>query len=74
MKSNFVLKAVALTVVGAGLAYGGYWAGTHRSMLATAPPTETASAAAGDKIDPKTGRKVLYWHDPMVPVLTIAQN
>ena len=27
----------------------------------------TGSPAAGDRIDPKTGRRVLYWHDPMVP-------
>jgi Cu(I)/Ag(I) efflux system membrane fusion protein len=67
MKSNFALKAVALALAGAGLAYGGYWAGTHRGMPASAPSIETNSAAAGDKVDPKTGRKVLYWHDPMVP-------
>lgn len=67
MKSNIALKAVALALAGAGLAYGGYWAGTHRSMPASAPSTEAISAAARDKIDPKTGRKVLYWHDPMVP-------
>src|SRR6266542_2796358 len=27
----------------------------------------TRAGAQGDKIDPKTGRRVLYWHDPMVP-------
>jgi Cu(I)/Ag(I) efflux system membrane fusion protein len=26
-----------------------------------------AATQSSDKIDPKTGRKVLYWHDPMVP-------
>ncbi len=67
MKSNFALKAIALVLAGAGLAYGGYWAGTHRGMPASAPSTEATSAAAGDNVDPKTGRKVLYWHDPMVP-------
>src|SRR5258708_20231427 len=25
------------------------------------------ASATGDKTDPKTGRKVLYWYDPMVP-------
>lgn len=67
MKSNIALNAVALALVGAGLAYGGYWAGTHHGMPASAPSTETTSAAAGDNVHPKTGRKVLYWHDPMVP-------
>lgn len=32
----------------------------------TATPA-AAQAAAGAKIDPASGRRVLYWHDPMVP-------
>ena len=68
MKSNFALKSIALALVGAGLAYGGYWAGTHQSAPQSMTSAVPAPAAAGgDKIDPKTGRKVLYWHDPMVP-------
>jgi Cu(I)/Ag(I) efflux system membrane fusion protein len=67
MKSNFALKAVVLAFAGAGLAYGGYWAGTQQSMSRATTFTETAATTAGDKVDPKTGRKVLYWHDPMVP-------
>ncbi|MBK4734660.1 efflux RND transporter periplasmic adaptor subunit [Noviherbaspirillum pedocola] len=67
MKSRFVLNAIALAIVGAGLAYGGYWAGSHRKMPETSASASTVSGAAGGKIDPKTGRKVLYWHDPMVP-------
>lgn len=65
MSTNFALKAVALAVVGAGLAFGGYWIGSqgHGSMQ----PAATSQEVAGEKIDPKTGRKVLYWHDPMVP-------
>ncbi|WP_194725318.1 efflux RND transporter periplasmic adaptor subunit [Noviherbaspirillum malthae] len=65
MKNNFALKALALVLAGAGLAFGGYWVGSqgHGSMQ----PTATSQDAAGEKIDPKTGRKVLYWHDPMVP-------
>ena len=64
MKSNTAMKALVLALAGAGLAYGGYWAGMHSnaSQAATA-----AVGAPGDRIDPKTGRKVLYWHDPMVP-------
>lgn len=65
MKANFALKAIALALVGAGLAFGGYWVGLrgHGSMQ----PTAASQEAAGEKNDPKTGRKVLYWHDPMVP-------
>jgi Cu(I)/Ag(I) efflux system membrane fusion protein len=62
MKSNIAMKVLVLALAGVGLAYGGYRAGTQQSMsqLATAP-------AAANKTDQKTGRKVLYWHDPMVP-------
>jgi Cu(I)/Ag(I) efflux system membrane fusion protein len=63
-------------LLGAGLG-GGYWLAMNRahkdtsgSSVAQAEAVASASsspAAAGDKTDPKTGRKVLYWHDPMVP-------
>lgn len=67
MKTNIASKAVALALVGAGLAYSGYWAGTHQSAPQSMTSGMAAPATAGDKIDPKTNRKVLYWHDPMVP-------
>lgn len=57
-----LIKTTALLLLGLALAAGGYLAGRHQ-----APATATASADSGEKIDPKTGRKVLYWHDPMVP-------
>ena len=63
MKRKFAFTAVVLALLGAGLAFGGYWAGTHRSTQ----PELTAATAAGAKTDPAAGRKVLYWHDPMVP-------
>lgn len=66
MKSNIATKALALAMAGAGLAYGGYWVGMHQGIGQSAMPA-AASAPAGDKIDPNTDRKVLYWHDPMVP-------
>ncbi|KVM60349.1 RND transporter MFP subunit [Burkholderia ubonensis] len=61
------LVRAALTVfAGAALLGAGYFAGTrHAATPAAAASTVTASS--DDKIDPKTGRKVLYWHDPMVP-------
>jgi Cu(I)/Ag(I) efflux system membrane fusion protein len=79
-RHNFAL--VALIILGAALiGASGYWLGTKRSSPAGAPVTpgrsspetdiaaaaQGASNQAGDKIDPKTGRKVLYWHDPMIP-------
>jgi len=68
MKANSAMKAFVLALAGAGLAFGGYWVGSqgHGNMQPATSPV-SAPGAAGDKIDPKTGRKVLYWHDPMVP-------
>lgn len=61
MKPKFALKVVVLALAGASLVFGGYWFGTQRNMDAA------TSGTATEKVDPKTGRKVLYWHDPMVP-------
>jgi Cu(I)/Ag(I) efflux system membrane fusion protein len=61
MKTNFAVKPIVLALAGAGLAFAGYWMGSHRGA------NETATAASGSSIDPRSGRKVLYWHDPMVP-------
>src|SRR5438094_371061 len=42
--------------------------GMHSSIGATVPATQSTTGAQkqGD-VDPVTGRKILYWHDPMVP-------
>jgi Cu(I)/Ag(I) efflux system membrane fusion protein len=63
MKTNHIAVAwVAAGVLCAG-GYGLYWLGMKQGMA-----TRAASAApAGGAVDPATGRKVLYWHDPMVP-------
>jgi Cu(I)/Ag(I) efflux system membrane fusion protein len=57
--------AVAFFVAGAVGAggYGLYQAGLHKGQSMTVQ----GPAAGATKIDPATGRKVLYWHDPMVP-------
>ncbi|ATD61938.1 efflux transporter periplasmic adaptor subunit [Janthinobacterium svalbardensis] len=62
MNSNFNLKAIALVIAGVALASGGYWVGSRGNSDAgrMAPPGDTG-------LDSKTGKKVLYWHDPMVP-------
>jgi Cu(I)/Ag(I) efflux system membrane fusion protein len=76
MRRNvLVLLLGAGALLGAGLG-GGYWLAMNRShkdtggtpvAQAEAAAPGSVQSAAGDKIDPKTGRKVLYWHDPMVP-------
>lgn len=64
---------LALTVVVVAMAAGGY--GLYRlgmnHAMHTSDATAAASIAAGAQkagdIDPASGKKVLYWHDPMVP-------
>ncbi|MGF6245185.1 Cu(I)/Ag(I) efflux system membrane fusion protein [Paraburkholderia sp. GAS38] len=75
MKQKLIVRAVAAMFAAGVLLGAGYVAGTHRAetdtamaSAATATPSATATATTtADKVDPKTGRKVLYWHDPMVP-------
>jgi len=72
MKKLSILALIA--VIGAG-GYGLYRLGMNHAMqlrattsnaASAAPATAAAAQKAGD-IDPATGKKVLYWHDPMVP-------
>ncbi|KWE87003.1 RND transporter MFP subunit [Burkholderia ubonensis] len=64
-KKPLVRAALAL-FAGAVLLGAGYVAGARNAATNTTAAT-TVAASLGDKVDPKTGRKVLYWHDPMVP-------
>jgi Cu(I)/Ag(I) efflux system membrane fusion protein len=69
MKSKQILLVlVAAGVIGAG-GYGLYTAGMKHAMASSASPDAPSSdTAQGDSsVDPETGKKVLYWHDPMVP-------
>jgi Cu(I)/Ag(I) efflux system membrane fusion protein len=70
----------AATVVLALVAYAAFEAGIERGRTRASGIVDTAAAAraapsrpassptlkAGD-VDPSTGKRVLYWHDPMVP-------
>lgn len=66
MTKKPLVRAVLAVFAGAVLVGAGYLAGTRHAAtgVSVAP---IAAAASSEKIDPKTGRKVLYWHDPMVP-------
>jgi Cu(I)/Ag(I) efflux system membrane fusion protein len=68
MKTATLIVILAAIVAAGG--YGLYSLGMNRGMQmgASVPGNTDAGAArkAGD-IDPATGKKVLYWHDPMVP-------
>ncbi|WP_439673215.1 Efflux transporter, RND family, MFP subunit (plasmid) [Cupriavidus necator] len=71
MKKHIIATAAVLVLVGAAL-YGAYRFGVTRgtqsaqSSQSSASPGAQAVLKAGDT-DPKTGKKILYWHDPMVP-------
>src|SRR5687768_6768285 len=68
MKPRTFIIAIIFIVAAGG--YGLYALGVSRGKHMAAPESATAASGgalkAGD-IDPGTGKKVLYWHDPMVP-------
>src|ERR1700676_241952 len=66
MQKKQLARGAFMAFAAAALLGVGYIAGTHRAV-ATGSTTAALTSTSGDKIDPKTGRKVLYWHDPMVP-------
>jgi Cu(I)/Ag(I) efflux system membrane fusion protein len=59
-KKSFILPLAATGVFIVAIG-GAYWAGMHHALKAPSAPT------SGAKVDPGTDKKVLYWHDPMVP-------
>lgn len=64
-----VIAVILVGVTGAG-GYGLYHLGMKSGMNMATPAGSTPSTAKthpGGNVDPATGRKVLYWHDPMVP-------
>ncbi|SOF01848.1 membrane fusion protein, Cu(I)/Ag(I) efflux system [Burkholderia sp. OK233] len=65
MQKKQLARAVLMVFAAAALLGVGYVVGTHRSAIGG--ESALAAAPSSDKIDPKTTRKVLYWHDPMVP-------
>ncbi|OAJ54907.1 efflux transporter periplasmic adaptor subunit [Paraburkholderia ginsengiterrae] len=65
MQKKLLARAALMVFAAAALLAVGYVAGTHRPAAGEASAAVTTTP--GDKVDPKTGRKVLYWHDPMVP-------
>lgn len=62
MNRRLKIAAACLVLVGAA-GYAGYRLGTSQETHEASAGT---SATTGN-IDPQTGKKVLYWHDPMVP-------
>ncbi|MBF6992223.1 efflux RND transporter periplasmic adaptor subunit [Cupriavidus sp. IK-TO18] len=71
MKRTTIARAGATLAVVASVA-GAYYLGQQQGRQHTAASTTPAgdpgdaSLKAGD-IDPRNGKRILYWHDPMVP-------
>ena len=69
MKANTFLAIVVAVALAAG-GYGLYSIGMHRGMQMASPTpasVEKGGALKAGAVDPGSGKKVLYWHDPMVP-------
>ena len=65
MKRNKLLGIVAVLFL-AAVGYGVYWFGMHQGMKMSSPSASSVGpATTGD--GSAEGKKVLYWHDPMVP-------
>jgi Cu(I)/Ag(I) efflux system membrane fusion protein len=57
--------AVLLALGGYALYSAGVSTGRRAPMSAT--ESKTSGAQKAGEIDPQTGKRILYWHDPMVP-------
>jgi len=74
MNAKTILMALCAVAAAAGGGYALYRAGVEAGMSAAPPahadhaaaPAPSGAAATGSA-DPASGRRVLYWHDPMVP-------
>ena len=71
MKRNVVVRFFLVLLVAGIAGGGGYWFAMRRmqsSMSApSAVPAGVPSADSPGKAEAATDRKVLFWHDPMIP-------
>ena len=70
MKTRTLVIVIGAAAVMAASGFGAYRLGMSRGMQMTGgePAAATTNATeAGANVDPATGKRVLYWHDPMVP-------
>ncbi|MGI8894350.1 MAG: heavy metal-binding domain-containing protein, partial [Casimicrobiaceae bacterium] len=72
MKRKGILISIVVAALVGGVGVGAYWWGMNRGMeMSAGSGGASAPAAAGEQKAGDSGaaggRKVLYWHDPMVP-------
>lgn len=68
MKNTNNARTAVLIVAAALLAAGGYWAGTRTSANGDdAKDAVQVSSSSSSSSDETTEKRILYWHDPMVP-------
>jgi len=68
MKTRSIVIGAALLMAAAAGGFGVYRIGVNEGMKVAASPASTGGAAiAGAQKDVSGARKILYWHDPMVP-------
>jgi membrane fusion protein, copper/silver efflux system len=67
MKTRTAIVALALAGVLGAAGYGLYFIGMDRGMKMGSTAAAGGGAQQTGGVDPASGRKVLYWHDPMVP-------
>ncbi len=67
MKNKKAIVAIVLAIVAGSAGYGLYTLGKKQGMATPPGAAAPAAAQANGAVDPGTGRRVLYWHDPMVP-------
>jgi Cu(I)/Ag(I) efflux system membrane fusion protein len=65
MKRSLATKILLLAAAGALIGYGGYWLGANRSAGAAGGHGDRNAPATASPSD--SGKRVLHWHDPMVP-------
>lgn len=65
MKRSLATKILIVAAAGVLIGYGGYWVGANRSAAVSGTRADGNGPATGSQ--PDSGKRVLYWHDPMVP-------
>ena len=72
MKTQTLIVTIVVVGIAAAGGYGAYSLGMNRGMQmaggsAAAPATTATATASTTPGEPAADKKVLYWHDPMVP-------